>query len=390
MKTIVTSNPSVSVASAKRLKIAVLNRVFSGTGGGAERYSIALVEGLAHHHDIHVFAQEVNHNWSEVTYHKVSCFAKKPRWLNQLWYAYASWRATRKGFDIVHSHENVWHGNVQTMHVKTVKGSLFEGRSGLAKMVRWAKIVFSPRLISYLALEARRLLERDGVAIVAVSQALEAEISVQYPACTSKIHVITPGVSLPLVLQTKQEARKILGLAQTGQFVLFVANDYARKGLASLLQALKAMPEASLIVVGHAGQIGRFKASAEDLNIAHRVHFLGPLTDMALAYEAADVMAHPTLEDTFAMVVIEAMAHKLPVLVSDATYCGISSLLSDGRNAILIKNPHDSDLIQHGLSSILSDFAMARKLSDAGYEFASKHSWSRVCKQYENLYKDLI
>jgi glycosyltransferase involved in cell wall biosynthesis len=386
----VTSNSSVPMASSGRLKVAVLNRIFSPTGGGAERYSIALVEGLAHLHDIHVFAQEVNHNWPGVTYHKVSCFGKKPRWLNQLWYSYASWRATSKGFDIVHSHENVWHGNVQTMHVKTVKGSLFEGRSGLAKMMRWAKIVFSPRLISYLALEARRLSVHDGVAIVAVSQALEVELSVQYPACASKIHVITPGVSLPLVLQTKQEARKSLGLAQTGQFVLFVANDYARKGLASLLRALKAMPAASLIVVGHAGQIGRFKVTAEDLNIAHRVHFLGPLTNMALAYEAADVLAHPTLEDTFAMVVIEAMAHKLPVLVSDATYCGISSLLSDRCNAILIKNPHDSDLLKDELTKILGDPEMARQLSDAGYTFAAENTWNQICEQYENLYKSIV
>ncbi len=383
------SNPSTPMASSERLKIAVLNRNFSNTGGGAERYSMALVEGLAHLHDIHVFAQEVNHSWPGVTYHKVPCFAKKPRWLNQLWYAYASWRVTRKGFDIVHSHENVWHGNVQTIHVKTVRGSLFEGRTGLRKMMRWAKIIFSPRLISYLALEARRLSVRHGVAIVAVSQALEAELAMQYPACASKIHVITPGVSLPLAAKTKQEARKFLGLAQTGQFVLFVANDYARKGLASLLQALKVMPEASLMVAGHPGQIGRFKANAEDLNIAHRVHFLGPLTNMTVAYEAADLLAHPTLEDTFAMVVIEAMAHKLPVLVSDATYCGISSLLSDGRNAILVKNPQDPDLLKHGLRKILDDPEMARQLSDAGYKFAAEHTWSGVCKQYENLYKKL-
>ena len=47
-------------AAPKRLRIAVLNRIFRPTGGGAERYSIALVEQLAAQHDIHVFAQQID------------------------------------------------------------------------------------------------------------------------------------------------------------------------------------------------------------------------------------------------------------------------------------------------------------------------------------------
>src|SRR4051812_18572414 len=89
------------VPDASRLRIAVLNRTFSSTGGGAERYSIALVEALAARHEIHVYAQEISHDWPGVTYHKVSCPTRKPRWVNQLWYATATWLATRSGFDVV-------------------------------------------------------------------------------------------------------------------------------------------------------------------------------------------------------------------------------------------------------------------------------------------------
>ncbi|MBK6650923.1 MAG: glycosyltransferase [Betaproteobacteria bacterium] len=90
------------------------------SGGGAERYAIALVEHLSQRHEVHVFAQEIGHQSRGVTYHKVSTPLRRPRWINQLWYAFATWRATREGFDIVHSHENTWHGNVQTVHVLPV------------------------------------------------------------------------------------------------------------------------------------------------------------------------------------------------------------------------------------------------------------------------------
>ena len=53
------STRMMSPAQPKRLRIAVLNRIFRPTGGGAERYSIALVEQLAADHDIHVFAQQI-------------------------------------------------------------------------------------------------------------------------------------------------------------------------------------------------------------------------------------------------------------------------------------------------------------------------------------------
>ena len=117
-------------AGGRRLKIAVLNRVFSARGGGAESYSIRLVEQLAARHEIHVFAQQIEHQWPGVSYHRVSSPLRKPRWINQLWYAAATWLATRSGFDVVHSHENTWHGRVQTIHVKPVRHNLLGGRSG--------------------------------------------------------------------------------------------------------------------------------------------------------------------------------------------------------------------------------------------------------------------
>ena len=85
----------------RRLRIAVLSRIFSSTGGGAERYSIALVEQLAQRHEIHVFAQAIHHQWPGVQYHRIAQPFNRPRWLNQLWFAYASWWRTRRGFDVV-------------------------------------------------------------------------------------------------------------------------------------------------------------------------------------------------------------------------------------------------------------------------------------------------
>ncbi len=376
--------------SPRRLKIAVLNRLFSPTGGGAERYSMALVEQLSARHEVHVFAQEINHQWPGVHYHRIACWFKKPRWLNQVWYAYATWRATRKGFDIVHSHENVWHGNVHTMHVKTVQRSLLGDAAGKLKgfalVLRRLKIAFSPRLLTYLTLERARLAARADMAVVAASTPLQAELVAQYPHLVTVISTVTPGVNIPKVRMPIVDARRALGVPGDSQCIAFVANDYARKGLPTLLVALQKLPGVQLLIAGHAGQIVQFKAVAKSLGILQRVHFLGPLSEVSPVYYAANVLAHPTLEDTFAMVVLEAMAHGVPAVVSRAPYCGISALLADGKNAVLLEQPQDAAMLSAALQHVLNDHAAADSLAHEGLAFALLHTWDSAARAYEAVY----
>lgn len=377
---------SDSAAAPRRLRIAVLSRVFSARGGGAESYSIRLVEQLAGRHELHVFAQQIDHHWPGVSYHRVPRLMPRPRWLNQLWYALYTARATR-GFELVHSHENTWHGQIQTVHVKPARASLLAGRGGWRRALRWLKIALSPRLACNLALEAARLRARAGRQVVATSGSLRAALLSAYPGATAPVSVITPGVKLPLLEPQPGEARRLLGLPPSGPLLLLVANDYARKGLDALLDALARLPKGTLLaVVGNAGGSAAYRESARRLGLAEQVFFLGPLKDIDLAYRAANVLAHPTLDDSFAMVVLEAMAHGLPVVVSGPAYCGISSLLQDGEQALLLDDPRDPQQLAAALGRALDDSALAARLADNARRFAAGHSWEAAARQYERLY----
>ena len=373
---------------AARLRVAVLNRVFSSSGGGAESYSIRLVEQLAGRHEIHVFAQQIDHQWPGVTYHRVSSPLRKPRWVNQLWYATATWLATRRGFDVVHSHENGWQGRVQTIHVKPVRHNLLGGISGWRRALRWLKIGTSLRLLTYLWLEGARFRRRPGQQVVLTSSSLRADALAAYPHALGAMAVVTPGVAVPEAGWDRAAARRELALPAHGRLLLFVANDYARKGLTTLLAALVALPrDVLLAVVGHTGQAQRFRDLASALGVGRRVHFLGALDGVARAYRAADALVHPTLDDTFAMVVLEGLAHGLPVVVSGPAQCGISTLLKDGKTALLLTDPQDSKELVATLQRLLADQALQQRLSANGRAFAQEHTWERVAAQYELLYR---
>ncbi len=389
-----------SAVPARRLKVAVLNRNFTPTAGGAECYSIALVEELAVNHDIHVFAQCIEHDWPGVHYHRIAKGLRKPRWLNQLWYAYACWRAVRIGFDIVHSHENVWFGNVHTMHVKTVQRSLMGNRSGVRVLLRKLKIALSPRLLTYLGLERARLRGQPDRAIVAASPVLAEELKQEYPRVIPFLSVVTPGVRVPDAKYlntsiagksaTKKEARQAISTDQDGKIILFVANDYVRKGLPALLLAVQQLPaDTRLLVVGNVDQIPQFLGQAKKLGISQRVEFLGPMRDVRMAYMAADVLAHPTLEDSFGMVVVEAMAHALPVVVSCAAYCGVSALIEHKNQALIVNNPRDAGDLAVAISRVLEGTDLRDGLIERALSFAKLHDWKKVAASYNAIYQAL-
>jgi glycosyltransferase involved in cell wall biosynthesis len=311
--------------------------------------------------------------------------------VNQLLFAILTWWRTRRGFDVVHSHENTWHGQIQTVHVRPTRYNLFHARTGVALAMRWLKVGLSLRLITYVRLEAARFAPRPGRQVVATSQTLREECEAAYPASSSLLSVITPGTLLPDDGLSRAQARETLGLLPTASYLLFVANDFARKGLTALLQALVHLPDSvRLMVVGDTRQVARFTALAEQLAVQDRVAFLGSRTDMSEVYLVADLLIHPTLEDSFAMVVLEAMAHRLPVVVSGPDHCGISRQLQSGREAMLLTDPTDAAAMAEVLLQLLGSAPLREQLVQNAWSFAQQHTWERAGLAYEALYRQAL
>lgn len=372
------------------MKIAIFNRIFSKKAGGAERYSVALIEELAAKHETHVFAQDINHTWPGVTYHRVSAPLRRFRWLNQLWYATATWWQTRSGFDIVHSHENTWHGNVQTVHVLPIKHNIFNGKRGWGKAKAWLKVLTSPRLLAYLALEKGRFSNKEHRHIIVTSPSLRRIFQNTYPKSQNPLSVITPGVVKPDLASGKADAKRLFGVPESSFTIAFVGNRYDIKGLPTLLLALQALPShVNLLVVGNVKEVGVYQAQAEKLGIGQRVQFLGAVNGVEQVYLAADCLAHPTLEDTFAMVVLEAMSYGLPVVVSSEKYCGIAGLLTDGLNALILDEPKNASALSQVLLSIVDNAELRGKLSAEALTFVDGFAWAQIAREQEQIYMNI-
>ena len=369
------------------MKIAVLTRNFSSLFGGAERYSVSLANELSKRHEIHVYCQETNYPIKDITYHSVLRIPYRLRWLNQLLFSLITWFHTRNNFDIVHSHEHVWHGDVHTMHVRSVRTSIFKNYQGFKKVLRWLNVLTSPRHLTYLWLESTRM-RKHG--LVFVSNQLSNEFSSRYPNIARHHYVIPPGVSFPLTLKKREECRRQLNLSNDQIFLLFVANDFERKGLQTLLVAMaKLQPSITLGVVGHSNKLPIFERQVHKLDLTNRVKFYGQQEDLSVFYRAADLLVHPTLEDSFGLVVLEAMVQKLPVLVSSSPYCGFIQNLKDEIHVKTIQDPRNSDQLYDLIHRVLNDLPLQNTLIENGSKIALSFSWKEVALKYENVFRQI-
>jgi glycosyltransferase involved in cell wall biosynthesis len=373
----------------KRLRIAVLSRGFFSQGGGAENYSIALVEKLAERHEVHVFTQHLSHDHPDVTYHLLAQCVPRPSWIDLLCFDIRCWWATRRGFDVVHSHENTWHGMVQTVHVRPVKVGLFHQRKNLRKAIRYLQIATSVRLWVYLILERMRFSLAPGKAVIACSEVVQQEIESAYPKLKGKTYLLPPGVHLPHLLRVSEkiELRRSLSIPDEAFVLLFVGNDYEKKGLRALLNAMPALDNnVFLIVVGNAVHVPKFSKLASELAVDARVKFVGAVGSVAPFYQSSDVLVHPTVEDTFSMVVLEGLANALPVIVSNAAYCGIAQHLHHEVNALILENPSSDKEIVTCVQLLQNDLNIGLKLGAAGRQFASKYDWDTLAERQEAIY----
>ena len=123
--------------------------------------------------------------------------------------------------------------------------------------------------------------------------------------------------------------------------------------------------------------------------VQNNTHFIGVIKNMSELYPVADTLIHPTLGDTYGMVVLEAMSHKLPVIVSSAKYCGFSEHL-DSNEAIILNNPTDSQEISMSIQTLNNQLELRNKISENGFKKSQTINWGNTTNKTLNAYKKIL
>jgi UDP-glucose:(heptosyl)LPS alpha-1,3-glucosyltransferase len=329
------------------MRIALLRLHVSGPGG-AEATLQHLARGLAAAgHQVTVYGaagygRGTESLGPEATYVPVLVWGSKT--LRLLSYAANTRRLLQKNpVDVVFSLERTFYQHVY----RAGDGCHREWLARRTPFLSFGKKVeqtLSPFHRVMLWLEKRLFASPDLKRIIANSHQVKEEVTHHFQVDPDMIRVIYNGLDLqvfrPVAETERRQVRQRLGALEESGIILFAGSGFARKGLAYLVEAFSYLTDkrAHLWVVGK-GRVGRFKALAQQLGVAGRVRFWGPQVEMAPFYQAADLLALPTLYDPCSNVVLEALGCGCPVITTAAN--GAAEFITPGENGEVIAHPND-------------------------------------------------
>lgn len=244
-----------------------------------------------------------------------------------------------------------------------------------------------------------RRIAQESTSILTTSPVEGADIRRIFRIDNSKITCIPIGVDLKLFRpRPLKTLREKLGLPSAKPVILYVGRLELRKGIGTLIKALKHIAEAELFIVGGgAGKAAqkldalertRLQEIADKLGLTSRVHFLGakPQSKVALYYAAADVCAVPSYYEPFGIVPIEAMASGTPVVASKTGGMRFT-VIEDVTGHLALPNDH-KDLATK-LNTVLSRGKEA--YTQAARKYVQQYfSWPAIAKDTADYLSSLL
>lgn len=221
---------------------------------------------------------------------------------------------------------------------------------------------------------------------VAVSSRVADELQRHYGVPPSRIRVIPNGIDLHRFHPDPEAGARIraeLGVPAAAKFVLFIGNEFDRKGLAYAIGAVDLLDDDTWLVVVGSENPAPWRRLARACG--NRLVFAGARRDVEAFYAAADAFVLPTSYETFSLVCMEAMASEVPVLATPVG--GIEDYLRDDVNGYRITT--DAADIAAKLRRVLDDPELHARLRSGARSTAERYGWDQVGAAYIALAEEL-
>lgn len=185
------------------------------------------------------------------------------------------------------------------------------------------------------------------------------------------------------------DVREEYGLKDDDFVVFMIGRLHEHEGYDYALYALKHLPEnVHMVVAGSGPEEDNLKAMVEADDLTNRVHFAGWVNNMTPFCAAADIMAHPARIEPLGNSVLEAWAHKLPIVA--AASVGPKKLISDGDTGLLFP-VEDEKTFALQVKKLVDDKELRNKIAQQGYDYLQDNfSKQAVLDKYMALYNKIV
>ena len=377
---------------------------FLDKGYGTERIIIAWIAQLVDKFEIHVYSQEVKDvDLATVTWHRIPKLPG-PHIFNYLWWFAANhlwrtWDLHVRGLKhdcVLSPGVNCLDADVVSVHI--VFGEFLRRVQQELKLSRnpirfWPRLVHRRLYYRLIIFLERRVYRNPDTVLILIAQKTAADLARLYDRRDHCV-VMYLGLDHHSYNSARREslrggARTQIGLADDRFALLMVGNDWHKKGISVLFEALNRLRElpVDLLIVGRENP-QPFRAMAAEQGLESRVHFLSPRNDVEFYYAAADAYAGPSLEDTFALPPVEAMACGLPTIVSSEN--GASEIMTNDVDGMILRDPRDAAGLADMVRRLYEDGPFRTSLGKKAAETARQFTWESNGRELSGIFSEII
>jgi glycosyltransferase involved in cell wall biosynthesis len=231
-------------------------------------------------------------------------------------------------------------------------------------------------------------------AVIINSESLRREVRQYLDVDPQKLHLIPEAVDHELFRpgdrdKAFQHVNVRYGITQP--FALFVSSLWRYKNCAGLLRAFavakRQLGDLQLAVVGpgrNVEYVAELHALADELGIAKDVVWVGgvPLEETVHFYRSADVFVYPSLNETFGLPILEAMACACPVVTSN-----VSAMPETAGGAALLADPADPESLADAIVRACGE--QESRLRAAGQIRAGEFTWATTAERTLAVYREV-
>lgn len=233
-----------------------------------------------------------------------------------------------------------------------------------------------------------RLQKKRFDKVIAVSN-YSRDIALNFGFQPDKIEVINNGVDLKIF-----ERLKPLDI-QGNPKLLHVGALRPIKGVDVLLHAfslfIKDCPNAHLYLVGTGEERSNLEQLSKSLDIMNNVHFEGfiPLGENVLRYyKSCDLFIMPSYKENFPLVILEAMASEIPLILSDIPG-GPREMVYSGENGLLFP-PGDCEALSREIKRIIENKEFREGMIFKNNLLIRKYGWDIIASKYISTFENLL
>jgi glycosyltransferase involved in cell wall biosynthesis len=237
---------------------------------------------------------------------------------------------------------------------------------------------------------AFRLLIHSSDRIILPSDTYRSRFADAFPRKSNKTISIHNGVDTSRFVRSPNP----LAAAEAERYLLSIAALYRWKGVDLLLRAAQPLLAADralrLVIAGDGPLRAELESQASALGIGEQTRFLGTTPPMGIVtlLHGCEIFVLPSREESFGLVVIEAMACAKPVVATAVG--GVPEIVEHEKTGILVK-PDDPEALTEGLRRLLGSRELRQTVAENGHKrVLQSFSFARTGAAYEAAFTSLI